>query len=98
MILEIAILNVVKGLEGEFEEAFKEAKRIIAGTPGFVALELQKSVERSNEYILLVRWQTLEDHTVGFRNSPEYARWKELLHQFYDPFPKVTHYTRIDDV
>ncbi len=41
---------------------------------------------------LLVRWRTREDHTEGFRGSPEYQRWKELLHHFYDPFPTVEHY------
>ena len=90
MILEIAILNVVKGREGEFKDAFEEAKGIIAGMPGFVALELRKCVERNNQYVLLVRSQTLEDRTVGFRNSPEYARWRDLLHRFFDPFPEVT--------
>ena len=43
-------------------------------------------------YILLVQWQTLEDHTVGFRGSAQYQDWKRLLHHFYDPFPTVEHY------
>jgi heme-degrading monooxygenase HmoA len=41
---------------------------------------------------LLVWWNRLEDHTVGFRGSPEYQEWKRLLHHFYDPFPEVEHY------
>jgi heme-degrading monooxygenase HmoA len=39
-----------------------------------------------------VRWETLEDHTEGFRGSAEYQRWRALLHHFYDPFPVVEHY------
>jgi heme-degrading monooxygenase HmoA len=39
-----------------------------------------------------VRWNTIEDHTQGFRGSPGYQRWKALLHHFYDPFPEVLHY------
>jgi len=42
--------------------------------------------------VLLVQWKRLEDHTIGFRQSPEYQRWKALLHHFYDPFPTVEHY------
>jgi heme-degrading monooxygenase HmoA len=44
---------------------------------------------------LLVRWDTIEDHTVGFRQSLEYQQWKSLLHHFYDPFPMVEHYESV---
>ena len=93
MILELAILNVIPGREEEFERAFGIAKAIIASMPGFQSLELQRCLERPNRYALLVRWSRLEDHTVGFRQSAEYQRWKQLLHHFYDPFPDVEHYT-----
>lgn len=93
MILELAILNVIPGREAEFERAFGEARVIIASMPGFMSLELQRCLERPSRYALLVRWSRLEDHTVGFRQSAEYQRWKQLLHHFYDPFPDVEHYT-----
>jgi len=93
VILEVAALDVQPGREVEFEMAFAEAKPIISGMVGFVSLELQRCVERGSRYILLVRWRSLQDHTVGFRQSPEYLRWKALLHHFYDPFPTVEHYT-----
>ena len=96
MVLELAILNVIPGREADFEEAFGEARSIIASMPGFVSLELQQCFERPNRYALLVRWSTLEDHTVGFRESAEYQRWKQLLHHFYDPFPDVEHYRSVD--
>jgi heme-degrading monooxygenase HmoA len=44
------------------------------------------------KYVLLVQWQKVEDHTVGFRQSPQYQEWKRLLHHFYEPFPTVGHY------
>lgn len=96
MVLELAILNVIPGKEADFELAFAEARAIISAMPGFVSLELQKCVERPNRYALLVRWSKLEDHTVGFRQSAQYQRWRALLHHFYDPFPQVEHYTRVD--
>ena len=95
MILESAVLNVKPGQEGAFEAAFGEAKAIISSMPGFIALELQRCVEARNRYLLLVRWTTLEHHTIGFRSSPEYQQWKALLHHFYDPFPTVEHYERV---
>jgi len=95
MILEIAILNVIPQRTGEFERAFAEAKGIIAAMPGFVSLELQRCMETAHRYALLVRWEKLEDHTQGFRNSPQYQQWKAQLHHFYDPFPTVEHYQLI---
>jgi heme-degrading monooxygenase HmoA len=95
MILEVAILNVVKGKENEFETAFNEAKKIICSCKGFINCQLQKCVEIDNQYILLVNWQTLEDHTNGFRQSESYNDWKRLLHHFYEPFPTVQHYSTV---
>lgn len=96
MILEVAILEVKPGLSAEFETAFKTASAIISAMPGYSSHELQRCVETANRYILLVRWQTLKDHTVGFRLSPEYQEWRSLLHHFYEPFPTVEHYEVID--
>lgn len=92
MILEVAVLDVRPGLSQEFESAFKTASAIIAAMPGYISHELQRCIERTNRYVLLVRWQRLEDHTVGFRQSPQYQEWRRLLHHFYDPFPTVEHY------
>lgn len=95
MILEVAPLQVRAGQEREFEAAFLLAQRIIASMPGFVSHELQRCIERPGEYLLLVRWQSLEDHEIGFRQSAEYQEWKRLLHHFYDPFPVVSHYRTV---
>ena len=95
MILEHAILDVVAGRQAEYEAAFAEAKSIIASMPGFRSLKLERCIERPNRYLLLVEWETLEDHTVGFRGSAEYQEWRALLHKFYDPFPTVEHYEQV---
>jgi heme-degrading monooxygenase HmoA len=96
MILEVAILNVRNGEEGSFEDAFRQAQTIIASMPGYVSHELQRCMEVRGKYVLLVRWQRLEDHTVGFRQSPQYQEWRQLLHHFYDPFPEVEHYEPVN--
>ena len=95
MIQEAAILNIKPNREREFENAFQEASKIIASMPGYVSHGLHKCIEVDRQYLLLVTWQTLEDHTVGFRHSQEYQTWKELLHHFYDPFPTVEHYKQV---
>lgn len=96
MILEAALLNVKPGSEDEFEAAFRVASPIIAASPGYLSHELHHCLEAPSRYLLLVRWETLEDHTIGFRGSPAYQEWRRLLHHFYKPFPTVEHFAAID--
>ena len=95
MILEVAILDVKPNQEQAFETAFNEAQKIISSINGYISHKLQKNIEKNNRYILLVNWKTLEDHTVGFRESKEYQEWRALLHHFYEPFPEVEHYENV---
>lgn len=95
MVLEVAILDVKIGEEENFEKAFKVAQKIISNMDGYVSHSLQKCIENNSRYLLTVNWETLEDHTVGFRESKEYLKWKKLLHHFYEPFPIVEHYSKI---
>ena len=97
-VLEVAILNVRPGEEPAFERAMRDARPLIAATPGFLKLELRRCIETANRYLLLVTWEKLEDHTIGFRQSDRYAQWKQLLHHFYDPFPLVEHYGDLLDL
>jgi len=97
MILEVALLNVRTGQSAEFEKAFAQAKSIISSRPGYISHQLQRRVEVPDKYVLLVRWQRLDDHTIGFRQSPQYQEWKTLLHHFYDPFPTVEHYELVSE-
>lgn len=80
MILEAALLQVKSSMENEFEKAFEEVSTIITAMNGYKSHELQRCLEVKGKYLLLVRWDTLEDHTIGFRQSSEYQRWKKLLH------------------
>ena len=79
----------------EFERAFAQASDIISTMPGFRGLTLSRCLERPNVYLLLVEWDRLEDHTVGFRESTEYQQWRSLLHHFYEPFPVVEHFAPV---
>jgi len=95
VILEVAILKVRAGQDAEFESAFAKAQGIIASMPGYLSHQLQRCIEVPGQYILLVDWRALDDHTVGFRQSAQYQEWKRLLHHFYDPFPVVEHYQAV---
>lgn len=96
MILEAVMLHVKPGLESDFEATFKKASKIISSMDGYISHELHKCMEVKGKYLLLVRWETLESHTVGFRSSAEFQEWKKLLHHFYEPFPTVEHFEEIE--
>jgi heme-degrading monooxygenase HmoA len=92
VITEHALLQVLPGREDEFVDAMERAKELIASSPGFVSLSVQRGIERPGCFLLLVEWERLDDHTEGFRGSAAYEEWRAALHHFYDPFPVVEHY------
>jgi heme-degrading monooxygenase HmoA len=101
MILEQAQLDVIAGRVGHRHlRAVRThvhvtkalARSIIESVPGFLGLRLLRGIESPSRYLLLVEWETLESHTIGFRESDGYQQWRRLLHHFYDPFPMVQHF------
>ncbi len=95
MITEHAVLSVLPGQAADFIDTMDRAKTIIAASPGFISLRVARCVERPDTFLLLVEWETLEDHTEGFRGSDGYQEWRALLHHFYDPFPVVEHFETV---
>lgn len=92
MILEIAVFEIVPGQEAGFEQAFAQAREVIAQADGHLGHELLRSHEQPSQYALLVRWQRIEDHTEGFRGSPLFTQWRALLQPYFQRPPEVGHY------
>lgn len=95
MILEHALLRVEPGHEERFEAAFEEARQVVAEADGFIGLELWRGIEEPLAYRLLIRWDSVESHTEGFRDSPLYERWSELLRPHFSAPPEVEHGTPV---
>jgi len=93
MIIESAILSIKAGQGPAFEAALQSARPLIEATPGFLGIEIWPCIEDPDRYLLLVRWEKLEDHTIGFRKSDRFQKWREKLHHFYDPMPVILHYS-----
>ena len=92
MILEQAVFAITPGSEGEFEAALEQAKELVAQTRGFRSLQLRRGVEQPTSYLLLIEWETLEDHMVGFRESDRFPRWRELIGSYFASPPVVQHF------
>lgn len=95
MIIEFAQLTIRPGSEQQFEAAFPTAIKALCGSRGYLSHELRRSMETSNRYVLLVHWQTLEDHTVGFRGSPAFTQWRALIGPFFQSAPVVEHFESV---
>jgi heme-degrading monooxygenase HmoA len=93
VILEHAMLQVRPGQEQAFEEAMREARPLIAASPGFGGIEVRPAAETPGLYLLLVRWADIASHRDGFRLSDRYEVWRNLLHRFYAPMPNITYFT-----
>ncbi len=91
MILEIAQIAVKPGLETEFEANVKKAVPLFQRAKGCRGMELQRSIEKPSRYRLFVRWETLENHTVDFRNSEDFQAWRGLVGHCFDGAPEVEH-------
>jgi heme-degrading monooxygenase HmoA len=87
VITEHALLEVVPGREPEFVEAMEQATAIIAASPGFISLRVERCVERPSGFLLLVEWETVEAHTQGFRNSEAYQAWRHPAPPLLRPGP-----------
>ena len=88
MILEVAVLNVRSGEGGDFERLHsRRRRRSFRPCPATSRINCRRCLESQDKYLLLVQWQKLEDHTIGFRQSPQYQDWKRLLHHFYGAVP-----------
>ena len=93
MVYEIATIEVKEGSEAAFEAAVKEASPYFKTAKGCNGMALHRSVEQPSRYCLVVNWETVEDHMVHFRNSPEFQEWRRLASPHFAAPPSVEHVT-----
>jgi len=97
MIVERALMPIIPGREAEFEAAMQQARGVISQARGFRSLRVTRGIEHPSTYLLIIEWDTLEDHTVGFRESELFTQWRGLIGAFFAEPPSVEHYTPIDE-
>jgi heme-degrading monooxygenase HmoA len=96
MILEVADIRIKPGLQAEFEVAVEIGVRtVIAQAHGFKSYQIRHSIETPERYILMLEWETLEDHTVGFRQSPAFSEWRAMVASFFSEAPFTEHFLEI---
>jgi heme-degrading monooxygenase HmoA len=93
MILELADIRIQPGQQAAFEEAIQRGlAAAITGAKGFQGFKVNKGIENPERYVLQIFWETLEDHTVGFRQSAAFAQWRAIVGPFFAAPPVVEHF------
>ena len=93
MILEVADIHTPEGEQAGFEQAIRLGlDTVLSKSPGFHSYELRHSIEEPTRYLLLIQWNSLEDHTVRFRESELYTEWSALVRPFFGRPPEVHHF------
>lgn len=95
MVLEHAVLEVKPELVDSFLRSMEEAKHVMLANEGCRSLQVLRSIETPNRFVLLVEWDSVQAHEQGFRGTPAYEEWRALLHHHYDPMPTVEHLTTV---
>lgn len=93
MILELADIRIAPGQNAAFEEAIQRGLATVIGhAKGFQGFKVNRGIESKERYILQIFWDTLDDHNVGFRQSPAFAQWLAIVGPFFAGPPTVEHF------
>ena len=96
MILEIANIRIAPGQQAAFEEAIQRAaSTVISNAKGFKGYKINRGIESPELYVLMVFWETLENHTVDFREGPLFPQWRAIIGPFFASPPHVEHFSLV---
>jgi heme-degrading monooxygenase HmoA len=96
MILEHADIRIPAGKNAEFDAAIKlGVETVISQAKGFLGYQVHKGVESTDRYVLTIRWETLENHTVDFRGGPLFPQWRAIVGPYFASPPTVEHFTLV---
>jgi heme-degrading monooxygenase HmoA len=96
LILEIADIRIAPGQQAAFEEALQRGlASVVSQAKGFKGAKVNHGIESPQRYVLQIFWETLEDHTVAFREGPLFAQWRAIVGPFFAAPPVVEHFTLV---
>jgi heme-degrading monooxygenase HmoA len=96
VILEIADIRIAPGQQAAFEEAIQRGvSTVISRAKGMRGWKVNRGVESPERYLLMIFWDTLEDHTVHFRGGPLFAEWRAIVGPFFAAPPSVEHFSLV---
>ena len=96
MVLEVALINVTPGQEADFTAAYATARETLVTTPGCRSVRMTQGIESPSRFVLLVEWNSIEDHEQNFRATDRFQTWRGLIGPYFATPPTVEHFTDLD--
>lgn len=97
MILELVDIRIQPGKQAEFDAAVvRGLTEVISKAKGFCGYKVNKGIESPERYVLTIFWETLENHTVDFRESPAFTEWRSIVGPYFAAPPTVEHFNLLD--
>jgi heme-degrading monooxygenase HmoA len=96
MVLEVALIDITPGQESAFAEAYRQAKSILATTPGLRSVRMTQGIESPTRFVLLVEWDSVEAHRDNFRATERFGQWRSAIGPYFAQPPLVEHFNDID--
>jgi heme-degrading monooxygenase HmoA len=94
MILELADIRIQPGKQAEFDAAIQRGvEQVISKAKGFCGYKINKGIESPERYVLMIFWETLENHTIDFRESPAFQEWRGIVGPYFAAPPAVEHFS-----
>ncbi|MBC3812465.1 antibiotic biosynthesis monooxygenase family protein [Undibacterium aquatile] len=94
MILELADIRIHPGQQEQFDAAIQRGlDEVISQAKGFSGFKVNKGIESPERYVLMIFWETLENHTIDFRESPAFLQWRSIVGPFFAAPPTVEHFS-----
>ncbi|MBB3214341.1 heme-degrading monooxygenase HmoA [Herbaspirillum sp. Sphag1AN] len=98
MILELADIRINPGKQAEFDAAIQRGiAEVISKSKGYIGHKVQKGIETPERYVLMIYWETLENHMVDFRESPAFAEWRGIVGPHFASAPHVEHFNLLTE-
>jgi heme-degrading monooxygenase HmoA len=96
MVLEVALIDITPGQEAAFAAAYRQAKSVLATTPGLRSVRMTQGIESPSRFVLLVEWDSVEAHNENFRATERFTQWRGLIGPYFAQPPLVEHFNDID--
>ncbi|MEV0647182.1 antibiotic biosynthesis monooxygenase [Phytomonospora sp. NPDC050363] len=95
MVLEVAIFDIVPGREAAFTDAYRNVRHLVEATEGCRSVRMTRGVESPARFVLLIEWDSVEAHEVGFRASDRFPKWRAAIGEFFASPPVVEHFSDV---
>jgi heme-degrading monooxygenase HmoA len=95
MVLEVALIDVQPGQEDDFATAYRQARPILASTPGLLSVRMTRGIESPSRFVMLVEWESVQAHEVNFRGTERFGQWRALIGPYFAAPPLVEHFVDV---